>query len=307
MQKSANYGLKLFEGTDNVKRQDFVDNFQTIDTQLKKISDNLGNSAQKDSTMQKGLNAEMVGGKHAGDFTSAYDSFNQDSTDLNSYNSNKTWTARAGSNNPNTPSPISNYSTVLNVGSDNNSNFQIAGAYDGSNKLGYRCRHDTDGAYGTWKRILNEDDYNTLNNLANSAFQSASNGKNSIANAITGKGGSANGGMTFDQLASAITSIPGVKYSSGTTTEYASSGGSIRFILPNQSFTVLAWFATCGVYWRCGSIRDYNLTTGAWFEVADGSSTHGTYGATYRTYGDVYYAGNSGSETKTVTWYAIGY
>ena len=37
MKTSANYGLKLMEGTDNVKRQDFVDNFTTIDTQMKNI------------------------------------------------------------------------------------------------------------------------------------------------------------------------------------------------------------------------------------------------------------------------------
>lgn len=40
MKTSGNYGLKLFEGTDNVKRQDFVDNFASIDTQMKIINDN---------------------------------------------------------------------------------------------------------------------------------------------------------------------------------------------------------------------------------------------------------------------------
>lgn len=35
MQLSSNYGLKLFEGTDNVKRQDFVDNFSKIDSVMK--------------------------------------------------------------------------------------------------------------------------------------------------------------------------------------------------------------------------------------------------------------------------------
>ena len=37
MQYSSNYNLKLMEGTDNVKRQDFVDNFTTIDTKMKEI------------------------------------------------------------------------------------------------------------------------------------------------------------------------------------------------------------------------------------------------------------------------------
>lgn len=30
MQLSTNYGLKLPEGTDNVKRQDFIDNFSKL-------------------------------------------------------------------------------------------------------------------------------------------------------------------------------------------------------------------------------------------------------------------------------------
>lgn len=37
MQTSSNYGLKLMEGTDNVKRQDFVDNFTKIDTEMRSI------------------------------------------------------------------------------------------------------------------------------------------------------------------------------------------------------------------------------------------------------------------------------
>lgn len=42
MQTSSNYGLKLPEGTDNVKRQDFVDNFKLIDATMKSI-DNKAN------------------------------------------------------------------------------------------------------------------------------------------------------------------------------------------------------------------------------------------------------------------------
>lgn len=39
MQTSSNYNLKLPEGTDNVKRQDFVDNFNIIDSTMKAIAD----------------------------------------------------------------------------------------------------------------------------------------------------------------------------------------------------------------------------------------------------------------------------
>ena len=37
MQYSTNNHLKLMEGTDNVRRQDFVDNFNTIDDGLSKL------------------------------------------------------------------------------------------------------------------------------------------------------------------------------------------------------------------------------------------------------------------------------
>lgn len=40
MRTSTNYALKLMEGTDNVKRQDFVDNFEKIDTEMKILETN---------------------------------------------------------------------------------------------------------------------------------------------------------------------------------------------------------------------------------------------------------------------------
>ena len=51
---------------------------------------------------------------------------------------------------------------------------------------------------------------------------SVSNGKNSIATAITGKGVPASGSDTFAQLANKINSIQTFKYASGTFTESAS-------------------------------------------------------------------------------------
>ncbi len=63
MRKSTNYGLKLMEGTDNVKRQDFVDNFEIIDremknndTSLKDIANKVDNIKIADATTaQKGI------------------------------------------------------------------------------------------------------------------------------------------------------------------------------------------------------------------------------------------------------------
>ncbi|MNW49253.1 hypothetical protein D3C74_266640 [compost metagenome] len=62
-------------------------------------------------------------------------------------------------------------------------------------------------------------------NKANSAFQSASDGKMQIAAAITGKGVSASGSDTFSQLATKIGQIStGKKVASGTGTTAADSG-----------------------------------------------------------------------------------
>ncbi len=47
MRISTNYGLKLPEGTDNVKRQDFVENFEKIDLELKNNDTSLKDIANK--------------------------------------------------------------------------------------------------------------------------------------------------------------------------------------------------------------------------------------------------------------------
>ena len=47
MRKSTNYNLKLPEGTDNVRRKDFIDNFETIDRELKNNDTSLKEIANK--------------------------------------------------------------------------------------------------------------------------------------------------------------------------------------------------------------------------------------------------------------------
>jgi hypothetical protein len=59
----------------------------------------------------------------------------------------------------------------------------------------------------------------TLKGGINEVFISANNGKSNIATAIVGKGGTANGSMTFSQLSTAITEIPNVTNSTGNATE----------------------------------------------------------------------------------------
>lgn len=64
---------------------------------------------------------------------------------------------------------------------------------------------------------------NSAADSAQSAFQGASDGKTSIANAITGKGGIADSSMTFSQLASAILAIAGYKYSNLSSLSFSIS------------------------------------------------------------------------------------
>lgn len=60
----------------------------------------------------------------------------------------------------------------------------------------------------------------------NSLKQSASDVKTNVANAITGKGGTANSGMTGAQLAAAITNLPVKRFASGTFNGQSASSSS---------------------------------------------------------------------------------
>lgn len=233
MLTTSNYGLKKPEGSDVVNIDDLNYNADIIDTKIKNIFDNLGDAVKKDGTIQTGLNADTVDGKHADDFVLARNIFNGDTTNIDSFNTAKTWVGRCDSNTTGTKPPT-NYTTVLNVGADGTSNFQIGGAYDGSNKMFYRTRHNIDAVYQSWKRLLNEDDYNTL-------FQSVSNGKSAVANAITDKGGTANSGMTFDQLASAISNLASMKYVSGSAVMTTGSTHTVNVNVGFQPRAVLIY------------------------------------------------------------------
>ncbi|MFC7559898.1 tail fiber protein [Paenibacillus farraposensis] len=63
---------------------------------------------------------------------------------------------------------------------------------------------------------------------ADQAFTQASDLKSKVANAITGKGGSANSGMTGDQLAAAITNLPVKRWATGTFNGQTASAISIN-------------------------------------------------------------------------------
>lgn len=75
--------------------------------------------------------------------------------DLNTYNPNRIWSARTSNTTNNRPG---DWFTVLNVGADSNSNFQLASYYGGTDQFKYRGRSDG-GTYRNWQDILMSESY----------------------------------------------------------------------------------------------------------------------------------------------------
>lgn len=76
-------------------------------------------------------------------------------TDLNVYEDALS-VRRTSNTSANRPS---DYYTVLTIGATNNSDFQLASYYGSSNQLYFRGRHDTDGVWHSWTKILLEESY----------------------------------------------------------------------------------------------------------------------------------------------------
>ena len=73
--------------------------------------------------------------------------------DLNTYNTNRTWVCRTGNSSANRPA---DYYTVLNVGAEHNSNFQLAHHYGSASAFFVRGRHDTTGGYTPWAKVYTD-------------------------------------------------------------------------------------------------------------------------------------------------------
>ena len=73
--------------------------------------------------------------------------------DLNTYNTNRTWVCRTGNSSVNRPA---DYYTVLNVGAEHNSNFQLAHHYGSASEFFVRGRHDTTGGYTPWAKVYTD-------------------------------------------------------------------------------------------------------------------------------------------------------
>jgi len=115
----------------------------------------------------------------------------------------------AGSGYVNAPNGV-DYGQLIVSRGGGDTIMQIATGYN-NNQLFWRQGNPTQigggGSWGAWNSIAHKQDVVAAMNRADEAFQSASNGKNAVATAITGMGQAASGSDSFAQLASKISAI----------------------------------------------------------------------------------------------------
>lgn len=164
----------------------------------------------------------------------------------------------------------------------------------------------SNGSWQGWKRLLTTDDYDTL-------FQLSVDTKGKVATAINGKGGTANSGMTGDQLAAAITNIPTAKISEGSITTpdsiYPDAGANVG--LPAKatvSYTVPAGFPISKLFISLGGYTYYassgwtntNMPNAEFYLVPGGSRSISYYSAS-QGFGGEFYVTLNGSNTITIS------
>ena len=96
------------------------------------------------------------------------------------------------------------------------------------------------GVFGSWNRLDNDTRLTTLETQVNELFQSVSNGKTAVANAITDKGVSTSSTATFATMATNISKIPQTTTWKEETVSATpdSNSGIARFVFSNTVFGV---------------------------------------------------------------------
>lgn len=138
---------------------------------------------------------------------------------------------------------------------------------------------------------------------ANSAFQSASDGKTLVANAITAKGQTASGNDTFAQLATAIGNIStGKKWASGTLTTNSSGTFSVSNLAfsPNLVFVKVANKGDSDN----NGFGMYSKVPGLTFSLSFNSGTN-TYALTFNNNGFAYNNTVIFPSSTILNWYAL--
>ena len=160
-----------------------------LQLQITKLEEKMNDSLKTDGTLQENLNADMLDGKHANEFIQK----GQSQANLKSIELSDT-------------KPYIDFH-FNNSANDFTSRIieETSGTLTVSNNLKVSGKINDKQISGTL--VTNEK--TNLITAINEVFTNASNGKATIANAITGIGGNANSSMTFSQLANAITTYGG--------------------------------------------------------------------------------------------------
>lgn len=159
-----------------------------------------------------GLDADLLSGKKATDFAPSGFGLGgvarrlPTGTDLNTLRDNGYYDVQNPANGVN---GLTWHNVHVFCSGDTNFVTQIAfGMIEGYNRAYFRSC--SSGSWIPWKRILIQDDYDTL-------FQFANDGKTAIANALVAKGASASPSDTFATLANRISSLRvGTRYARGS-------------------------------------------------------------------------------------------
>lgn len=223
-----------------------------LQLQISELEEKMQNSLKTDGTLQENLNVDMLDGKHAADFiekgVSQAELKSIELSDTNPYidfhfnNSTSDYTSRI----------IESSSGTLTV----SNNLKVSG------KLNDKTISGT---------LVTNEKTNIITAI-NEVFTNASNGKSSIANAVTGKGVSANSSMTFDQLANAIgnislSSLGGYMIANGTAQVDGTSGDTgNRFYISTIDFPFneVKFFACTGTAKIASSPTTSNITYSVW-------------------------------------------
>jgi hypothetical protein len=175
------------------------------------------NKATKDGTIQTNLNAEMVGGKYATDFATAFHTHDKISGSNSNMIKIDNVNDYAGLNKTNNVDIKSWYGVSF-------SNACTTTGIQGKPSVAIDAR--TGNIYSTGDVFINGE----------SLFQSATNVKNKVATAINSKGGSANSSMTGDQLSNAILALTSSKVQSNVYFSSLTQGQILNF---NVGFHIL--------------------------------------------------------------------
>ena len=232
--------------------------------------------------------------------------------DLNTYNSAKTWVARTLATTTNRPA---DYFTVLNVGANGNSNFQLAHHYGNTSAFYVRGRHDTSGNYTPWSRVYTTNDKPTPADIGasasshthNYAGSSSAGGSATSALACTGNSATATtlqtartiNGTSFNGSANITTANWGTarNITIGSTTKSVNGAGNVSWslaeigasasnhthsYLPLSGGTMTGTLTTNGGVTAQGTVQGYALTatnkaTLVGFEVSSKQNSSGSW------------------------------